>query len=70
MPHVSRVVIWSEATATLAAYERAHPIIDPIVRRVLSRMLGWRYAGTAADRERLARELPMVAFRPANRDER
>jgi hypothetical protein len=30
---------------------------------VLSRLLGWRYDGSDAARARLARELPMVAFR-------
>ena len=37
----------------------------PIVRRVLSRLLGWRYDGSEDARRRLVCQLPLVAFRPA-----
>jgi hypothetical protein len=35
-----------------------------VIRLALSRMLGWRYRGSQADRARLAEQLPLVAFRP------
>jgi deazaflavin-dependent oxidoreductase (nitroreductase family) len=56
-----------EAVAVLADYERRNRLVAPIVRSVLSRLLGWRYDGTDTARRRLARELPIVAFRPATR---
>lgn len=53
-----------EASVTLAAYERRNRWAAPVVRLVLSRLIGWRYDGSPAARARLARELPMVGFRP------
>ena len=54
-----------EAAGVVAGYERRNRLTAPIVRNVLSRLLGWRYAGTEADRRRLVAELPLIAFRPA-----
>lgn len=54
-----------EAAAVLAGYERRNRFAAPIVRRVLSRLLGWRYDGSPDARRRLVRELPLIAFRPA-----
>jgi deazaflavin-dependent oxidoreductase (nitroreductase family) len=54
----------AEAAAAFAGYERRHRLIAPIVRRVLSRLLGWRYDGSDAARLRLAAQLPFIAFRP------
>lgn len=54
-----------EAVAVLAEYERRNRYIAPLVRRVLSWLVGWRYDGTEATRRRLVAELPMVALRPA-----
>ncbi|ULP35522.1 nitroreductase family deazaflavin-dependent oxidoreductase [Mycolicibacterium rufum] len=59
-----RVLTESEAESAVAAYERAHRAITPVIRRVLSRLLGWRYDGSEAARRRLAAELPVVALRP------
>jgi deazaflavin-dependent oxidoreductase (nitroreductase family) len=56
-----------EAVAVLADYERRNRLAAPIVRRVLSRLVGWRYDGSDAARRRLVRELPIVAFGPATR---
>ncbi len=54
-----------EAVAALAGYESRNRVVAPIVRRVLSRLVGWRYDATDQGRHRLARELPIVALRPA-----
>lgn len=53
-----------EAAAVLADYERHNRLAAPVVRAVFSRLVGWRYTGTDADRGRLVRELPLVAFSP------
>ena len=57
----------TEAVRILAEYERRNRWIAPLLRRVLSRILGWRYDGTAAARTRLVEQLPMVALGPAAR---
>jgi deazaflavin-dependent oxidoreductase (nitroreductase family) len=62
-----RVVGEAEAVRVLADYEWRNRWIRPIVRRLLSALAGWRYDGSGAARERLVRQLPVVAFRP--RDE-
>jgi deazaflavin-dependent oxidoreductase (nitroreductase family) len=53
-----------EAVAALAGYEHRHRLLAPLVRRVLSRLLGWRYDGSDAARRRAVAALPLVAFRP------
>ncbi|HET9103675.1 MAG TPA: nitroreductase family deazaflavin-dependent oxidoreductase [Solirubrobacteraceae bacterium] len=53
----------AEAAAVLADYERRHWVVAPVVRAVLSRVVGWRYDGRAEARERLVRERPILAFR-------
>lgn len=58
-----RVLDPDEAAAVLADYQRRNRLIMPVLRRVLSWLAGWRYDGTPAARQRLARELPIVAFR-------
>jgi deazaflavin-dependent oxidoreductase (nitroreductase family) len=55
----------AEAVGVLAAYEERNRLIAPALRLVLSRLVGWRYDSTAAARQRLVSELPMIAFRPA-----
>jgi deazaflavin-dependent oxidoreductase (nitroreductase family) len=54
-----------EAAAVLAAYERRNRLAAPLVRLVLSRLVGWRYDGGDGARRRLVRELPVIAFRPS-----
>jgi hypothetical protein len=54
-----------EAAAVLAGYEQRNRLITPVVRRVLSRLVGWRYTGTDEQRRRLVAERPLVALRPA-----
>jgi deazaflavin-dependent oxidoreductase (nitroreductase family) len=61
-----RVLGEQEAEAVIAGYERRHRWLAPLVRAVLSRLVGWRYDGGPAARRRLVRELPVVAFRPAD----
>ncbi|MBR7830306.1 nitroreductase family deazaflavin-dependent oxidoreductase [Actinospica sp. MGRD01-02] len=59
-----RVLEPEEAAAVLADYERRNRVLAPIVRTVLSRLIGWRYDSSSTARERLTAELPFVAFRP------
>lgn len=53
-----------EAEQMLSDYERRNRFIGPIIRRVLSSLLGWSYDGSTDARRRLARQLPVVAFHP------
>jgi deazaflavin-dependent oxidoreductase (nitroreductase family) len=53
-----------EAAAVLEDYERRNRFVAPVIRRVLSWLVGWNYDGTPVNRRRLASELPMVALRP------
>jgi len=54
-----------EAVQAIAGYEQRNWVIAPIIRSVLSRFLGWRYRGSATDRRRLVKQLPLIAFRQA-----
>lgn len=60
-----RMVSIDEAMAAFAAYERRNRLAAPVMRLVLSRLLGWRYDGTESARRRAAEQLPSVAFRPS-----
>jgi deazaflavin-dependent oxidoreductase (nitroreductase family) len=53
-----------EAVAVFAAYERRNRAVGPVLRYVLSCLLGRRYDGSAEARRRMADQLPMIAFRP------
>jgi deazaflavin-dependent oxidoreductase (nitroreductase family) len=53
-----------EAATVVARYERRNRLIRPLVRAVLSGLLGWTYDGSKTARRRLVRQLPMLAFRP------
>jgi deazaflavin-dependent oxidoreductase (nitroreductase family) len=61
-----RILSTEEAAAVLAGYERRNRLLAPVVRRVLSWLVGWRYDGSAAARDRLVEQLPLVAFRRAD----
>jgi deazaflavin-dependent oxidoreductase (nitroreductase family) len=63
---VVRQVAHDEAVAALADYERRNRLIAPVVRRVLSWLVGWRYTGTEVERATLVDQVPMVALRPAD----
>ena len=53
-----------EAAEAFKNYERRNRFIAPVVRYVLSRLVGWRYHGSDIERKRLVTELPLVAFYP------
>jgi len=59
-----RLLDEAEAVEVIADYERRNRWIQPIIRFLLSKLVGWRYDGSQQARERLVRQLPMVAFRP------
>ena len=60
-----RVLGPEETVQVIAGYERRNRIVAPIIRSVLSRLLGWRYHGSDNERQRLVGQLPFIAFRPA-----
>jgi len=59
-----RVLAPGEAAAVLADYERRNRLIAPVVRRVISGLVGWRYDGSPEARRRVVEQLPLVGFRP------
>lgn len=59
-----RILDEPEAVDAIADYERRNLLLRPVLRPVLSRLLGWRYDGSDAARHRLVQQLPIVAFRP------
>ncbi len=59
-----RILPPDEAERIFADYERRNRLIAPIIRAVLSRLLGWRYDGTSAARRRAVEQLSLVGFRP------
>ena len=61
-----RVLPAAEAAAVLADYQRQNRWATPVIRRVLSWLAGWKYDGSESARLRLAHQLPVVAFRPAD----
>lgn len=63
-PATCRVLPIEEAVAVFADYERRNRLAAPVVRAVLSRLLGWRYDGSESARRRAAEQLPSIAFRP------
>ena len=54
-----------EAVSVLGDYERRNRWMAPVVRAVLSRLVGWPYDGSDAARRRLVAERPLLAFWPA-----
>jgi deazaflavin-dependent oxidoreductase (nitroreductase family) len=63
-PAEHRILDQDEAVQVLAGYEQRNRLIGPIIRPVLSRLLGWHYDGSEEHRRRLAAQLPFIAFRP------
>lgn len=59
-----RILGADEAVRVIESYERRHRLIAPIIRAVLSRLVGWSYAGSEEDRRKVVAQLPFVAFRP------
>jgi len=54
-----------EAVEAFRDYEHRNRLAYPIIRYVLSRLLGWNYSGSGADIRKAVAQLPLVAFRPA-----
>ena len=59
-----RVLAADEAERLFADYERRNRLIAPLVRAVISRLVGWRYDGTQASRRRVVEQLSLVGLRP------
>lgn len=57
-----------ESVQVVANYELQNWFMAPIVRYVLSRLLGWTYRGSEDERRRLVHQLPLLAFRPVSSD--
>lgn len=62
-PPAHRALDETEAAAVVAEYERHNRWVLPVIRPVLSKLLGWHYDGSETARTRLVRRLPIVAFR-------
>ncbi len=60
---VGRQLDEDESVAKLADYERRNWWIAPVVRWMLSWLVGWRYDGSEPARRKLSQQLPLVAFR-------
>lgn len=58
-----RLLDEDEAVLVLKNYEHRNQLFRPIIRIVLSHLVGWRYCGTEDDRRRLVKQLPFIAFR-------
>ena len=58
-----RVLREEEAIGVMTAYEQRNWFIAPVIRRMLSYLLGWAYDGGMEQRRRLVAQLPFVAFR-------
>jgi deazaflavin-dependent oxidoreductase (nitroreductase family) len=54
-----------EAVSVFEEYERRNRYVAPIVRSVLSRLLGWKYSGSSDDRRKVVNQLPLMALEPA-----
>ncbi len=55
-----------EAATLLEHYERHSGMPKSLVRKVLSRLLGWRYDGSEVARRRAIAQVPLLGFRPAD----
>jgi deazaflavin-dependent oxidoreductase (nitroreductase family) len=62
-----RVLQLDEAAAVLERYEAHSGLPKAVVRSVLSRLLGWRYDGSAQSRRRAVEQLTLLGLRPVDR---
>ena len=62
---IHRELPLAEAEAVLAHYEQRNRYLVPVIRAVLSWLVGWHYDGTDPARHRLVAELPLIGLRPA-----
>ncbi len=58
-----RILPLDEAERAFAGYEGNNRFMAPIVRAVLSRLVGWQYDGTPEARRRMVEQIPLVGFR-------
>lgn len=63
-PAAYRMLSTDEAMTVFRDYLRRNALIRPVLRPVLSALLGWRFDGSEAALRRMVEQLPMVAFRP------
>jgi deazaflavin-dependent oxidoreductase (nitroreductase family) len=61
---VYRTLAAEEAASVVKGYEQRNKFIAPIVRAVLSRLLGWHYDGSERACRRLVTQLPLIGFSP------
>ncbi len=61
-----RILDEDAARQVLVSYERRYRRVSWILRRILTKLVGWRYDGGVAAHNRLVRQLPMVALRPSD----
>jgi deazaflavin-dependent oxidoreductase (nitroreductase family) len=61
---VHRILDVDEGATVIAGYERRNQLFAPIIRTVMSRLLGWSYDSSERAHRRAAAQLPLVAFRP------
>lgn len=55
----------SEAAEAFARYEHDHHLAAPLIRRALTWLVGWDYDASPSARRRLAHQVPLLAFHPA-----
>ena len=58
-----RLLDEEEAVRVITDYEKRNRLITPVIRAVLSRLLGWHYRSSMSDRRRLVKQLPLIALR-------
>lgn len=59
-----RVPDVDEAVRRFADYERRNRLIAPLMRHLLSKLVGWRYDGSESARRKLVEQLPILALGP------
>jgi deazaflavin-dependent oxidoreductase (nitroreductase family) len=65
-----RVLDEDEAAEALADYERRNRWAAPVVHRMLSWLVGWKYDGSSVARRRSVHELPLVVRSDSSMNER
>jgi deazaflavin-dependent oxidoreductase (nitroreductase family) len=53
------------AATALSDYERRNRLMAPVLRLVVSRLVGWRYDQSPSARQRVVARLPIVELRPS-----